>query len=192
MFEIFKKYLLDRTYLVEEELRLIQSLSKQKVVDKQSYILREGEISDSIIFIARGILRLYKIDDNGNEHILRFANENHWLNDRESYLTGKPSHFNIDAIEASNVLIWEKRHFYNLMKEIPNLKDLMKSLSTKKQIANQNRIYTSISRSVEERYNRFVENYPEVFNRVPLYMVASYLGVSRETLSRIRKRKAEK
>lgn len=192
MFEIFEKYLSEHISPTNKELMLIQSLSVQKKFAKQSFILSEGEISNSMIFIVKGLLKLSKIDNSGKEHILRFANENHWINDRESYLTGEPSHFNIEAIETSTVLIWKKSQFNYLMKEVPALKKLMKTLSAKKQIASQKRIYTFISHSAEERYYHFVESYPDVFNRVPLHMLASYLGVSRETLSRIRKRMTEK
>lgn len=192
MFDILGKYLAERIYITDKELMLIQSLSVQKKVAKQSFILREGEISDRMIFIVGGLLRLYKTDDRGNQHILRFASENQWIMDLESYLTGKPSHYNIETIELSTVLMWHKSQFHYLMEKIPSLRELMKALNVKKQIASQNRIFTFISQSVEEKYNHFIQRYPEVFNRVPLHMVASYLGVSRETLSRIRKRMTEK
>jgi len=192
MFDIFANYLSGNVSLTNKELGLVQSLSVQEKVPKQSFILREGDVSDSMIFVANGLLRLYKTDADGDEHIIRFANEYHWINDRESYATGKPSQFNIDAIEHSEVLVWTKNDFYCLMKELPALREFMKALGARKQIANQNRIYASISHSAEERYNQFVEHYPTVFNRVPLHMVASYLGVSRETLSRIRRRALKK
>jgi CRP-like cAMP-binding protein len=187
MFNIFREYLSDRILLSNGELALIQSLSVEKRVAKRAFVLHRGEISGSMIFVARGLLRLFNTDQKGDEHILRFANENRWINDRESYLTGNPSDFNIDAVEDSEILIWKKSDFDYLLKEMPAFKELMKTLGAKNQIANQNRIYTAISYSAEEKYRQFIEKQPAIYNRVPLYMIASYLGVSRETLSRIRK-----
>ena len=187
MFDIFEKYLSERATLTNKEFCLIQSLSVEKKIAKREFILREGEIYRNTIFVAKGLLRLFRTDDKGNDHILRFAFENRWISDRESYLTGKPSRSNMEAIENSEVLVWKKEDFDFLLKEIPALKEFMKTLVAKSQIANQNRVYASLSHSAEEKYRQFIEKYPGLFNRVPLHMVASYLGVTRETLSRIRR-----
>jgi CRP-like cAMP-binding protein len=192
MFDIFRKYLIERCALTEKELSLVQSLSVEKRLAGREYLLREGGVCRELVFVTRGLVRLYRIDKKGNEHIMRFAAENSWLSDRESYLSGQPSHSNIEAIEDSEILCWRKDDFDVLLKEIPALKQLMKALVTRNQIAGQNRIYTAISTSSEEKYLQFVEMYPTIFNRVPLHMVASYLGVTRETLSRIRRRHIEK
>jgi CRP-like cAMP-binding protein len=192
MFDMFKKYLSDRAKLSEEEFSLTQSLSIDKKIATREFILREGEVAGYLIFITKGFLRLFRTDKKGNAHILKFASENRWLSDRESYLTGKPSNFNIDAIEDSEVLVWKKEDFRFLLKEIPALTQLMKNLTEQSQIAHQNRVYDSISSSAEEKYLQFIAQHPSTFNRVPLHMVASYLGVTRETLSRIRKRAVSK
>jgi len=192
MFHTFQKYLSGRATLTSKELELVLSLSTEKKIAKRAFILREGEICCTQTFITNGLLRLFRTDDKGNEYTLRFAAENRWISDRESYVTGKPSNFNIEAIEDSGILVWKKEAFDFLLKELPVFKALMKSLSTKSQIANENRIYASISNSAEEKYLQFIEKQPGIFNRVPLHMVASYLGVTRETLSRIRKQLAHK
>jgi len=187
MFDIFKKYLSERATLTEAELCLIHSLSVKKKIAKRGFILRKGEISRHTNFVSKGLLRLYRTDHRGDEYILKFADENHWINDRESYLTGQPSTANIEAIEDSEILAWKKSDFDLLLNKIPAFKELMKNLSAKLQIASENRFYTSVSSTAEEKYLQFVIKYPAIFNRVPLQMVASYIGVSRETLSRIRR-----
>lgn len=192
MFAIFEKYLWERAVVTTKECNLIQSLVLEKKVTRGEFILREGEVARNVIFIAKGLLRLFRIDNKGNEHILRFAIENRWMSDRESYLTGNPSHSNIEALEDSEVLVWEKEDFRFLLKEIPALKQFMKNLVETSQIANQNRVYASISSSAEEKYFQFIEKNPALFNRIPLHMVAAYLGVTRETLSRIRRQAGNK
>ena len=187
MFDVFEKYLSARAPLTEKEFDLIRSLSREKRIAKRESIVREGEIYRNAIFVTRGLLRLFRTDNEGNEYILRFAFENRWLSERESYLTGKPSQSSIEAIEYSEILVWQKEELDLLLQEIPALKEFMKTLVAKSQIANQNRVYASISHSAEEKYLQFLEKYPGLFNRVPLHMVASYLGVTRETLSRIRR-----
>ena len=192
MFDLFEQYLSNRISLTREEFALIKSLSTEKKIAKREFILREGEVCGNATFVASGLLRLFRVDDKGNEHILRFAIENGWMSDRESYLTETPSHTNIDAIEDSGIVTWKKADFRFLLAEIPALKGFMKSLVAKNNIANQNRLYASISHSAEEKYFQFIAQHPAVFNRVPLHMVASYLGVTRETLSRIRRQSVQK
>ena len=192
MFDVFERYISAKATLTDQDLCLIRSLSVEKTIAKREFVLREGEIARYIFFITRGLLRLLRTDDKGNEYILRFATENSWLSDRESYVTGNPSNAYIDAIEDSEVLMWDKQDFHALLKEIPALKQFMKELVGRSQIANQNRVFTTISGSAEEKYFRFIENHPDTFNRVPLHMIASYLGVTRETLSRIRRHSVNK
>jgi len=187
MFAVFETYLSKQISITSSELNLIQTLCVEQKISKHRFILREGAICDKAIFIARGLVRLYRVDGEGNEHILRFAMENCWISDRESYLTGNPSNANIEAIEDSEVLAWKKEDFRFLLMQIPAFKQFMKNLVEKGQVDSQNRIYSVISTSAQEKYFQFMANHPGVFNRVPLHMVASYLGVSRETLSRIRR-----
>ena len=192
MFDIFKKYVAVQATLTSDEFERICTLSASKRIAKQEFILKEGEWAGTTHFVTKGLLRLFRIDQKGNAHILKFAHENRWINDRESYLTGNPASANIEAIEDSEILSWKKTDFDLLLNEIPAFKQLMKNLSAKNQIANQNRIYASISQSAEEKYHQFIEKNQTIVNRVPLYMVASYLGLSRETLSRIRRQALSK
>lgn len=187
MFEIFKRYLQEKIDLTDAQFDLIRSKSKERKIAKREFYLREGEISRHNTFVVKGLLRLFRIDEKGNEHIMRFAPENWWISDRESYNTGEPSKFMIDALEKSEVLIWTKEDSDFVYGEIPAFRTFGEGLFVESFIAYHNRIYNSISSTAEEKYENFVKTYPDIFNRVPLHMVASYLGVTRETLSRVRR-----
>lgn len=186
MFEIFKEYITQKAVLTVDDLDLIQSVSVVKKLRKRQYLLQEGDISRSNAFVARGCLRLYRINDTGAEHVLRFAKENWWMSDRESYLTGEPSKSYIDALEDTYLITWSKENWEKLKAAIPTLKAFEEELLARSFVASQNRIHATISLSSEEKYNHFASEFPDLLNRVPQQMVASYLGISRETLSRIR------
>jgi CRP-like cAMP-binding protein len=186
MFEAFEKYIREKIMLTDEEMQLIQSVSILKKMRKRQYLLQGGDISRHMSFIAKGFMRLYRVSDDGTEHVLRFAPENYWISDRESYTTGLPTKYNIDALEDSVLITWTKENWTELKQKIPALVTLEEQLLARSFNVNQNRINDTISLTAEEKYQKFLKIYPDIFNRVPLHMVASYLGVTRETLSRIR------
>lgn len=169
----------------------MRAVTVHKKLRKRQYLLQEGDVCHYNCFVARGFLRSYRVTEDGMEHILRFAVENWWLTDAESYNNGTPSRTNIDALEHSDLLLIEKEDFLKLVDTIPKLREFRDKLKSKSYEVSQNRIISNISDTAEEKYIRFKKNYPNIFNRVPLHMVASYLGVSRETLSRIRNQYAK-
>lgn len=187
MFEVFAAYLKEKADLTDEELKQVRAVTIHKKLRKRQYLLQEGDVCHYNCFVAKGFLRSYRVTEDGVEHILRFAVENWWLTDAESYNNGSPSKTNIDALENSDLLLIEKEDFLKLIDTIPRLRDFRERLKSKSYEVNQNRIMSNISDTAEEKYFKFKASYPDIFNRVPLHMVASYLGVARETLSRIRK-----
>ena len=192
MFEVFAEYLKNKgVVLTAEELGVIKSGATERKIRKHHFLLQENDIWQYNAFVCSGCLRMYNIDDKG-EHILRFAFENWWAGDRESYIKGIPSKYNIEALEETEVLLWTKSAFDLVTEAVPALKKFMSALVVNNQIANQNRIHAAISYTVEERYNDFVNRHPGITNRIPLHMIASYLGVTRETLSRIRNQHSKK
>jgi CRP-like cAMP-binding protein len=132
------------------------------------------------------------VDKKGQEHIMQFAPENYWTSDRESMASGMPSKYNIDAIEDSEILLLKKEDFEMLRKTIPAFNDFVNETLKKNVMVLQERIHVSISLSAEEKYSNFTSKYPAINNRVPLHMIASYLGVSAETLSRVRSQSSKK
>jgi len=192
MFEAFESYLRGKAGLNDDEIESVRAVCIEKKIRKRQYLLQEGEVCHYECFIAKGCLRMYGVGDDGAEHILRFAVENWWISDRESYNNGTPSRFNIDALENCEVILINKPDFINLLTTIPKLRDFIDGLLARSYDAIQNRVMSAISYSAEERYQHFISRFPDIFHRVPLHMIASYLGVSRETLSRVRSQFVQK
>ncbi|GAB3705762.1 Crp/Fnr family transcriptional regulator [Spirosoma flavus] len=152
--------------------------------------MHEGEVCNHKLFVLRGLLRTYNISADGSEHIMKFSSEHEWITDSDSYFNRTPSELNIDALEQSDVVLWSHDDFEALRTAIPEINSFSEKLITKNMGITQKRILMNISASAEEKYQYFIDTYPEIFRRVPLHMVASYLGVSRETLTRIRQGQA--
>lgn len=192
MFESLAKYLIEKGNLTGDELRLVEDATIPKKIRKHQYLLQEGAVSHFQSFIVKGCLRLYSVGKDGQEHIMRFAIENWWISDYNSYQSGLPSRYNIDALENSELLMIEKEKFNYLIETIPNFKNLIERLTANNFEAHQNRILSNISDTAEEKYQNFIRTYPTIYDRVPLHMIASFLGLSRETLSRVRQQNARK
>jgi len=190
MFDIFRKYLEDKITLTDEDYELIESVSLFKKLRKRKYLLQAGDIFRFHAFVCKGFLRNYYVDKKGQEHIMQFAPENYWTGDFESMNSGLPSKYDIDAIEESEILLLKKEDFEMIRKTIPTFNDFVNETLKRNAVFLQERIHVNISLSAEEKYNNFISKYPSISNRVPLHMIASYLGVSAETLSRIRSQSA--
>ena len=192
MFDIFRKYLEDKIALTNEDFELIESLSSFKRLRKRQYLLQEGDVCRFNAFVCKGFLRYYYVDKKAQEHIMQFAPENYWTGDRESMDSGLPSKYNVDAIEDSEILLLKKEDFELIRKTVPAFNDFVNEMLKKNVLVLQERIHVNISLSAEEKYRNFITRYPSISNRVPLHMIASYLGVSAETLSRVRRQSTKK
>ena len=192
MSDIFRTYLADKIALTHQEYELIESVLSVKKLRKRQYLLQTGEVCSFNVFVGQGFLKHYFVDGKGQEHIMQFVPENYWTADRESMDSGLPSKYNIDALEDSIVLLLKKDDFEMIRKAIPTFGDFVDESLRRNIAVLQERIHDNISLSAEERYFKFLSKYPSLSNRVPLHMVASYLGVSAETLSRIRSQSSKK
>lgn len=191
MFEKLRLYFERSFPITDEQFEFIKTLFASKTVDKGEFLLREGEITKYSIFVAAGCLRTYTLDEKGKEHILQFSPENWWTGDM-SFTSDVPSQCFIEALEDSDVLLTELSSIKKLVEYIPKLSVFYQAALQKSAAAKNQRIVSSMSATAEERYNEFLKSYPSLLQRVPQHMIASYLGVSPETLSRIRKRRAMK
>ena len=191
MFHKLRAYLERQAHLTEEEYALLETLFLPTSFKKGEFLLREGEIAKSGAFVTSGCLRSYTVDDKGKEHILQFSPEDWWSGNLDSYRNGTPSAYFIDAIEDTEVLLQDGASFQKCM-EIPAFAAGFLGGIQKSAIAKDRRIITSLSETAEERYRGFLQKYPTIVQRVPQHMIASYLGISPETLSRIRKRMSRK
>lgn len=163
-----------------------KSLLLPKKLRRRQYLLQEGNICRYQAFVSKGILRCYKVEEKGSETILQFAPEGWWVADLASYLNQEPSNLTIDALEDAELLLLEKSPWEQAMKEIPALERYFRIITQNHLITTQKRLLQSLAETAEEKYKRFLSTYPDCAQRVPKHMIASFLGLSRETLSRIR------
>ncbi|HEY4324667.1 MAG TPA: Crp/Fnr family transcriptional regulator [Mucilaginibacter sp.] len=184
--DFFENYIKTHCTFSNEEIAAIKSLAIPKRLKKKQYLLRPGDVCRFHTFVCSGCLRSYRIGSEGTEHILSFSPNNHWISDQVSLATGAPSTDYIDALEDSDVIQVSAENFKYLLKGIPNFEALHSKIITDDNGRSRDRIYTMISHQAEERYRYFVRLYPQLYHRIPLFMIASYLGVTRETLTRIR------
>jgi CRP-like cAMP-binding protein len=187
MFELLHQKINAIISIDEDELNYCKTLFVPKKLRKRQYLLQEGDVCKYQAFVEKGMLRSYHIDEKGTEHILQFASEGWWVADLSSYITGEPSLFNIEALEDSQLLLLSKISWDQLMQSIPKFEHYFRIIIQNHLIATQKRVMQSHTETSEEMYLKFVQTYPECIQRIPQHMIASYLGISRETLSRLRK-----
>jgi CRP-like cAMP-binding protein len=187
MFDLIIRNISRHIQLTEEETSRFTSVLKMKTLRRRQYLLQAGDVCRFEYFVSKGLLRAYTVDDKGAEHIVMLAAEDWWISDLFSFLSETPSTMHIDALEHSEVITIEKPDLEKLYIEIPKFERLMRIMFQKAFVAQQQRILGSISQSAEERYTSFVKKYPSLEQRIPQTQVASYLGITPETLSRVRK-----
>jgi len=175
------------TPLSDRDAEVITKAFLLKHFRKRQYFLQEGEVCKYAAFIVKGAMRQYSVDDNGVEHIIHLYIENWWACDRESYIKLTPSIYNIDAWEDTDVLLMTKADYVKLSQPIPALIEMSRNLDDRNYIATQKRLNASNNLSAEKRYEDFVSYYPEFLQRFPQHIIASYLGITKVTLSRIRR-----
>jgi CRP-like cAMP-binding protein len=180
------------TSLTADEVMIIESAFIPKRLRKRQYLLQEGEVCKFTAFIVRGAMRQYSVDEKGEEHISRLYIENWWATDRESLMKQTPSIYFIDTWEDTDCLLIKGGEFMDLVNQIPTLSEWIRNVDLNFAIAAQRRLNAAISLTTEERFHDLEKNYPEFLQRFPQHIIASYLGVNRETLSRIRTRSVKK
>lgn len=189
LFQYIRRYSESPLTLAEES--LIRESLLPKKIKKKDLFLKQGEICEYTGFITKGAMRQYSIDSGGIEHIIQLAVENWWIVDRESYMMKTPSVYNIDAWEDTELLALRHSDLEQLL-NIPAIKEMFWKMDQASYIASQKRLNYSISLTAIERYERLVENYPDFIQRFPQHTIASYLGISKETLSRVRSKWVQK
>ena len=174
--------------LTGEEREVIQEYLTVKKIRKRQYLLQEGDICKYVAFVEKGALRLYKFNEDGTEHIVRFALEGQFMTDLYSFLTNEPSIYDIDAIEDSELVLISKSASDELRKRSAKYQEYIFLTTSEAYIDLERRLTYSISLTLEERYKDLTTHYPDIIQRLPQHMVASYMGLTPETLSRVRKR----
>lgn len=191
-YQNFRNHLSKTLGVPVDGLEVCSSFYEVEEVKKNEILLREGEVSDTTFFVEKGLLRMYSIDKAGKEHVIQFAPENWIISDTTSQLLNEKSRFYIEAIEDSTIIVTKDGFFDNLAKVYPHVAEKNQRLMFNHIKNLQNRVNSLISTSAEERYLDFLKKYPNLMLRVPQWMVASYLGITPESLSRVRKELANK
>jgi CRP-like cAMP-binding protein len=189
-FDYLKKYASEP--LSEDEKALLKQAFIPFKLRKRQYFLQEGNLCKHFAFIVKGSMRMYSVDDKGIEHAVRLGVEGWWMGDRESWVMLSPSLYNIDALENAELLLINRADTLELIKKIPSFSEMIRQLDERNNIANQRRLTSSISAAAEKRYTDFIECYPELLERFPQHIIASYLGITKDTLSRIRRQLLQK
>ena len=173
--------------LDEDEESVVEGVFKERSVKRRQFILQEGDVCKHNTFVVEGCFKMYMADSNGKEHNLQFAIENWWIGDIGSFHSEKPSKLYIEAIENSIILQCNKEDQLKLFVDYPKFNRIFRVLAENAMVGLQNRILQNISSTAEERYLEFSKKYPQLFNRISNVQIASYLGVTPEFLSTIRK-----
>jgi CRP-like cAMP-binding protein len=192
MFELLFESFSKKIRLSDAEETLCRTFFAPKKLRKKQYLLQEGEVCKNVAFVEKGLLRAFTIDEKGTEHIMQFAFEGWWMADQYSFLTGEPSNYNIEALEDCELLLLSRKSEEEMMEKVPQLERYFRILLQNSLIATQRRLASSLSETAEKRYNELINSCPSIPERVPQHMMASYLGITPETLSRVRKHMATK
>lgn len=184
LIEYFQQYI----PLTDVEITLITQRTQVRNIKRRQLILQEGFVCNHYFFVVEGCFKMYGVDDKGNEHNLQFAAENDWIMDIGSFHSRKISQLFIQAIEPSKIIQIEQQDLYFLYVTIPKLDRFFKVIVENKFVALQNRLLQTFSSNAEQRYLSFLEHYTNLTNRLPNSQIASYLGITPEFLSKIRKK----
>ncbi|WNH12019.1 Crp/Fnr family transcriptional regulator [Thalassobellus suaedae] len=172
--------------LTNEEITFLESKLTIRNYLKGQYILQQGDVCQYGCFILSGCTRTFYVDKDGQEHILMFGIEDWWASDMGSFITQTPADFNVQCLENTEVVMFSHKVNEELYKEIPKLERFFRQITERAFVASQKRIVRGFSLAAKEQYLLFREQYPEIEQRIPQYMVASYLGITKEFLSKIK------
>jgi CRP-like cAMP-binding protein len=172
--------------LTKEEETYFVSLLEHKTIKRKQFLLKEGEICKNSTFVLSGCLRGFSIDKNGFEHILNFAPPNWWMGDIYSLLTQKAGKLNIEAIEDSEILLLSRQNQEILYDKIPKFERFFRIIIENSLVSYQQRVMDNMSLTAEERYMKFCKTYPTLINKLPQKLIAAYIGITPEFLSKMR------
>lgn len=191
MFEQIDNNINRSTTFSKEELVIFHDLLEHKKVKKKTHLLRAGDVCNFEAYVIKGCLRTYYIDENGSEVILQFGIEDWWVSDLASFHDQKPSQLFIETIEDCELFIFTPQTKEELLFKVPKFERVFRLMIQRNLSATQNRLVRTIAQDAEHKYLTFIEKYPTIPQRVPQLYIASYLGISPEFLSKLRKKLAQ-
>jgi len=191
MHDVFIRYIkqYSSTPLSDEDVTLIKKTFVPFRLRKRQFQLQAGNYCKHFAFIVKGAMRMYSVDDRGIEHIVRLGVEDWWMGDRESFVNQTPSRYHIDAWEHCELLYITKDGIDLLQKMVPAFGEMRIKLDERNIMANNHRLTSAISLTADKRFSDFITCYPELNRRFPQHVIASYIGVNKDTLSRVKRLK---
>lgn len=192
MFEKLMKGISEKVSLTAEEFEVLKPFFIPKKVRKRQYVLNAGDVCRYITFVEKGLLRSFTVDDEGHEHVVQFAIEGGWISDMGSFVSGEDAWYNIEALEDSELLNLTRQSMDDLLARLPVMERFFRILMQNNIVALQRRVIAYMSLSAEEKYLKLIEVAPDIITRASQQHIASYLSVTPETLSRIRKKISER
>lgn len=192
MIEILFKHIEQKVSLTAVDKEMIANFFLRKRLRKKQYLLQEGDICKYLSFVVKGLIRTYNIDEKGDEHMSIFGWEGWWISDFNSFLSMAPSVFYIDAIEESEVFMISRPDYEALTLQVPIMDRYFRILFQNSLVTKERRLMSSITHTAAQKYEQLIASSPEIIDRIPQNMVASYLGIAPETLSRIKRSLAHK
>lgn len=172
--------------LTENDISVLSEVFQLKKLRKHQYLIQSGDVCKIAAFVVSGALKKYTIDNTGKENIMELYIENWWAGDKESFMIGTPTPYYIDAYEDTELLIITKENFTNKLNKLPFISELNNVLTERQSFQLMKRLHSSQTLTAEQKLEQLQNTYPDFFQRFPQHIIASYLGMTKETLSRIR------
>ena len=183
-----KKYLDTIVQLPDEEFMAIASVISEKKIRKKEHLIQANEICNKVVFFFDGYFRFYHNTPNGDEVTSDFYFAPNFVTSYTSFLSGKPSFVNVQAMEDMDILEINKRDLNNLYAQYHHLEHLGRLLAENVTVNSESHLFLMLNQTAEERYKSLLDKYPFFIQKIPLQYIASYLGITQETLSRMRKK----
>ncbi len=185
-FQSLINYLSTFISLDENEQDILASKVTHRTYLKNQYMVQQGDVCKYVNFITSGCTKTFYLDNHGTEHIVMFGIENWWIADLGSFITQSPADYNVQCIETTEVIQFTHQNLESLYTQIPKLERFFRKIIERALVASQKRIVRNFTHSAKDNYLIFKELYPKIEQRVPQYMIASYLGITKEFLSKIK------
>jgi CRP-like cAMP-binding protein len=189
---LIRKNIEKQIIINDAEFKIFSNFLLEKKIPKKGFLLKEGEVNNYTGFVTKGCLRTYTRDQEGNENVTRFAIEDYWVGDLYSYLTGDVSSYNIEASIDSTVLLIHKNDMEKVYEQVPKFERFFRIIIQRGYIALEKRFSVDLSNNALQKYENLLQKFNDIELRVSQKHIASYLGITPESLSRIKKKSYHK
>lgn len=192
MFDILFSHIDAKITLTEQDKKNVGTFFTFRKFKRKQFLLQEGEVCKQLCFIVKGLVKTYNVDEKGEDHINLFGWEGWWVSDFYSFLRGTPAQLNIEAIEPAEVLAVTLANYEAMLLKIPVMERYFRILYQNSILTKERRLMSSLTHTAEEKYLELAQLHPEMIQRIPQNLIASYLGLAPETISRIKRNITDK